>query len=373
MYSRVFDLETPYRPRGKCIFGIDDALAGGIVAGLGSLASGIFGSSSQRSANEANLQIARETNAQNYKMFQEQLGFNERMYHENNMYNSPSAQVERFKQAGLNPYLMMSEGANAGNADAVSAPAATPAVTGAPMQPVWQDRGQIGDLLDSIGKAVDLKTKNRKNLADIKQAEASGALSDAEARKAIGDNRRADALLDPTIKQLNSQIGLNNEESLLKREQATLARMQSKLAEFDLKNIRPAELARLNNEIDLLVSEYDLNYSRIDEIASVIARNFAEANKLKVESSQMDYLTEFIADELESRERLNNYNSTPHEEDSDEFEIGNAIIGHFSGRRRTDTRYYENRSGRDYVRNEKRDKRRQKRRIQYGGIEGGVR
>lgn len=367
MFSRVFELETPYRPLGKCIFGIDDALAGGIAAGLGSLASGIFGSGSQRSANEANLQIARETNAQNYKMFQEQLGFNERMYHENNMYNSPSAQVERFKQAGLNPYLMMSEGANAGNADAVSAPAANPAVTGAPMQPVWQDRGQIGDLLDSIGKAVDLKTKNRKNLADIKQAEASGALSDAEARKAIGDNRRADALLDPTIKQLNSQIGLNNEESLLKREQAILARMQSKLAEFDLKNIRPAELARLNNEIDLLSSEYDLNYSKIDEIASVIARNFAEANKLKVEASQMDYLTEFIADELQSREELNYYNSTPHYESNNRLKFGNSHVGEIEFNDRQDSRFYQYLEGTGRHARKKMRNYRQKRKIQYGG------
>lgn len=49
--------------------------------------------------------------------------WNEKMWHMQNEYNLPSAQMERFRQAGLNPHLIYSQG-NAGNAS--SAPAWNP-------------------------------------------------------------------------------------------------------------------------------------------------------------------------------------------------------------------------------------------------------
>ena len=68
------------------------ALAGGSV--LGNLLGGLFGSSSQRSANETNLQIARETNQQNRELFNQQLAWQEDMWNKTNAYNDPSHQVE---------------------------------------------------------------------------------------------------------------------------------------------------------------------------------------------------------------------------------------------------------------------------------------
>ena len=66
------------------------------------LVSGIFGNLSANSAANASLKAARETNAMNYKIWQEQ-----------KEYNSAVAQRKRLEEAGLNPYLMM-DGGNAG-------------------------------------------------------------------------------------------------------------------------------------------------------------------------------------------------------------------------------------------------------------------
>lgn len=48
---------------------------------------------------------AKETNRTNIQIMREQNAFNEKMWNKNNEYNSPSAQMERDRQAGLNPYL----------------------------------------------------------------------------------------------------------------------------------------------------------------------------------------------------------------------------------------------------------------------------
>lgn len=83
----------------------------------------------QKAANESNEKIAAQTNelqkelAQqandlNYRMFQEQNQWNLDQWNRENEYNSPSAQVERYLEAGINPIWAIS-GGNPGNAGEV--------------------------------------------------------------------------------------------------------------------------------------------------------------------------------------------------------------------------------------------------------------
>ena len=298
---------------GAAILAVGSALINGL--------SSLFG---QSSANRANLQIARETNAQNYKMFQEQLGWTESMWNANNEYNTPAAQAERFKQAGFNPYLMMTEGANSGNADTVSTPSPNPAVTGAPMQSVWNDHGQISEIINNIGSLIDLKTRAKKNQREIHNLEKSGQLTDAEAQRNLSESKRIEALIEPTVKQLYSQVGLNDAAQLEKVESANLLRMQSNLAKYDLDNIRPAQLKKLNEEIDLVVANAHLTRRNIDKVASDIARNFAEANNLNASAESTRYLKYLIGDELATRSSLNLYNAQPEYEVNEE--VGNPQV-----------------------------------------------
>lgn len=87
---------------------------------LGNLVSGIFGSSSQASANEANLEATRETNAQNKELFNQALAWQEDMWNKSNVYNSPVETVKRMEAAGINPAL----GSQYGNASTPSVPSA---------------------------------------------------------------------------------------------------------------------------------------------------------------------------------------------------------------------------------------------------------
>jgi hypothetical protein len=89
--------------------GMDNYLGAGLsLLGTGvDLYNSISNRHAQGEANEANIALARE-----------QMAWSEAMWNKQNEYNLPSAQMERFKQAGLNPNLIYGQG-NAGNAGAV--------------------------------------------------------------------------------------------------------------------------------------------------------------------------------------------------------------------------------------------------------------
>lgn len=116
--------------------GIIDFVSSG--AGIGSLVStganfvgNLLSKSSNDKANAQNLQVAQMNNE-----------FNERMLNKQLAYNSASAQVDRFRQAGLNPYLAM-QGQGAGQASTTTA-AATPEV-----RPYNWDFSNIGNAVQA--------------------------------------------------------------------------------------------------------------------------------------------------------------------------------------------------------------------------------
>lgn len=93
-------------------------IAGGsVVAGL---LGGLFSSKSQSSANETNLQAARETNQMNRELFNQSLAWQEDMWNKNNQYNSPAETIKRLQRAGINPAL----GSEFGQASMPSVPSA---------------------------------------------------------------------------------------------------------------------------------------------------------------------------------------------------------------------------------------------------------
>lgn len=74
-------------------------LGSSLLSGAASLISGNKQSQGQREANATNIQIAREQNA-----------FNRESWNMENEYNTPSAQMRRLKDAGLNPNLVYGSG-----------------------------------------------------------------------------------------------------------------------------------------------------------------------------------------------------------------------------------------------------------------------
>ena len=128
-------------------------IASGISA-VGSIVGGLLGGkanqNAQQGANDINLQIARETNQQQYQMFGEQNAFNERMYNQMLTYNTPAEQMRRYSDAGINPYIAAGN-VQTGNAQSSLQSAQAPTLHTAQMQAATG----MGDALqNSISQAA---------------------------------------------------------------------------------------------------------------------------------------------------------------------------------------------------------------------------
>lgn len=173
---------SPYISRSKCI---DPVTGAALITAGSNLLGDILGFGSQSSANNTNLQIARETNAQNYKMFQEQLAYNEDMWNKQNEYNDPKNQAQRLLAAGINPATVFGNGAIT-PAGQLVAPQA-PQMEGAHVNPYNFDLSGIGQAasaffqnqllgkeaeskgLDNQAKQIDLQFKVSRILLDMKE------------------------------------------------------------------------------------------------------------------------------------------------------------------------------------------------------------
>lgn len=97
-------------------FGLATAVAGGVGA-VGNLVSGIL-------SGNKNIKAIEAANKANKELADYQYGLNLDMWNRQNEYNSPVQQIQRLKEAGLNPNLMYSQGdvGNAGSAPSYDAP-----------------------------------------------------------------------------------------------------------------------------------------------------------------------------------------------------------------------------------------------------------
>lgn len=130
MELKIYENFAVHRPM-RCAAGTA-AIVGGIIgsAVIGSAASSISTASAaksqadaQKSANETNLQIARETNEANtantaatnatqIQLQREMNDFNVQQWNRNNEYNSPANQMARARAAGINPNVVASDAAS---------------------------------------------------------------------------------------------------------------------------------------------------------------------------------------------------------------------------------------------------------------------
>ena len=132
----------------------DDSKNLGPIAAIGGSVSGIFG---QMLANRANR-----------KLQQKQLDWNEEMWHNQNEYNTPAAQMQRMREAGLNTSLMYGQGSS-GNATSAAQGVAPPH-----MESVTKDTGR------TISDYINLKMVDA-NIENIK-ADTAVKLKDADKR-----------------------------------------------------------------------------------------------------------------------------------------------------------------------------------------------
>lgn len=161
-----------------------DPLTGALIQGgsgvLGSLVGGIFGASSQNSANKTNMQIAQMNNEFNERMMQKQMNYNTEMWNKQNEYNSPTSQVARLKAAGLNPYLMMSgSNGNLGSASSVNS-ANMASSSGNPNMQAYNPQSAIDTGVNAVGGAIANYVANKKAEGELAKMEFEKSMMDMQ-------------------------------------------------------------------------------------------------------------------------------------------------------------------------------------------------
>ncbi len=162
--------------------GMWPALIGAVAAIAGSVVSSI----SNRNANKRNVAMQQQTNAQNYQIFQEQQQFNKEQFDRQLEYSVPANQMQRYRDAGINPYIAV------GQISSGTPSSALTSVSSAPMQSSQvQPNTAIGDGLQNLGAIV--------------QAYSQAKLADSQARLNDANAKYVDRKSEAEIFNINNQ------------------------------------------------------------------------------------------------------------------------------------------------------------------------
>lgn len=268
------------------------AIGSAISPGLGTIIGGIggaaisaigsfFGNKSNRKqsaeAFERESKFAREE-----RLAQQQ--WIEQMYEKNNSYNSPAAQMQRMKDAGLNPDLMYSRG-DVGNATAPEAPAQAPT----PRYNVIPT--------NTYGQTAQIAADAGLKSAQARLANSQSKKTDTEEGLLTADYLLRKARTESDIELNNSTIYVNHELGQLNHAEAEVA--AKKLQEIDVAmseareriNTMKAQQSQIDENIVqmkfdryLRSKEYELlckkTYQEIKESNSRIKLNAAEVQDM---------------------------------------------------------------------------------------------
>lgn len=217
-----------------------------------SILGGIFSSSSQRSANQTNLEIAKETNQQNKELFNQQLAWAEDMWNKTNEWNSPQNQMAMLRKAGINPAL----GSEWQTTSQPGTPSA-PTMQGATMQPV--DYSWIGN---SINTGVNAFYNN--NLTNEVTRKTSGEAMQAKVK----------AELDAHALKYNLMKIINDSES------SGYAKEQARIELSILNRTQDYSVRQAEWQTKIMAKEYekainDIAESELRQEAQRIANQYA--------------------------------------------------------------------------------------------------
>lgn len=279
--------------------------------------------------NETNLQMNRETNQANQMInqanidysreaWQNEVAYNWEMWNRTNEYNDPSAQMQRLKNAGLNPYMMM-DGGDAGTASAGSSPSHNQPQQ-LPMQagkvdpyyvPLSNTAQDVQNVIAAVGQMADVQLKRQQEIgmgiqnqymAQKQAAEVAKILADTGntklrnqaqrmANQITGESmnaqiesaKRQPDLLDAQIRQLSSQVAFNDANK-------ELALMRAKQMPYELWIKAADVLSQINlrDKQGRLLSAQAAESRVRTEIAKI-----EKDNKLHYTPQQKDMLVQF--------------------------------------------------------------------------------
>lgn len=184
----------------------------------------------QQQANEQNIQLQRDINQQN-------IDNQWQMWNATNEYNSPAAQMARYREAGLNPNLIygQSNTAQSSNLGVSSAPQ----VQAKKLDPI-QGMNIASQYLDLLSKRELLSKQQHEN-----------KLADAIYQDVVEQSSLNTTLLQKKIDEALSHTANMDADTLLKEAEHEIKNIEKQIQSVNLK-IRSNDLSLSNSQVDMI-------------------------------------------------------------------------------------------------------------------------
>lgn len=245
-----------------------------------SLISGIFGLIGSVVTSRANNEAVDKTNAANAEMMREQNAFNVDMWNRQNEYNLPINQMNRLKEAGINPALAYTNG--------VSGNSATSAPTSASAAPSISKSysNLITDMMETMIKGQEIKNMKAEENLDKANTEAT--------YKSIEVSDHVIVQIDESVKLSKEQRNYlaqqgeairKNIESVdvdiaIKKEQLTYQKIQNEIASM----CKDADVKKRMNEAKISEQQFVNMVAQLYNIQADTKLKGAQASNLKMDS-----------------------------------------------------------------------------------------
>ncbi len=276
-----------------------DALAsaaGGIISSIGGLAT----RNSDRKFQQRLVNQQNEFNAQEAeKSYQRQV----EMFNMTNEYNSPANQRKLYEEGGFNPNLAMSGAA--GTVASSGSSAAPQASSGSAPQTQSQNPlavfGDIAGIMSSLSQSKVNDAETAKIMEEAKMIKEQTA-----GQKLLNDNQEVYNGIFKDLGRISYEIDMNkaDAERAYFDQMRHTSRMEERLKEFDLSNIKPMQVADYGAKIQVEQSQDFLNRmlaAKTKQEKELLVKEFAlkcaigystiaaEYARAKSESSQAGY------------------------------------------------------------------------------------
>lgn len=217
------------------------AILGSILGAVGSTIGGLLGIGSQAMSNSQNMKLAEYA-----------FDRNKEMWELNNEYNSPSAQMERLKAAGLNPNLVYGSGSVTGNTSGSMPAYNAPTVHSLTNGGFVSDAVNRGLFTDAQLKNLNAQTKLSDSSADVQHAQVSKITADTARQLAETSKTKFELSLAKRLEQNSIDVAeanlqavresaeLNKARTALNKAQLTLIPYQQKLTDAQYNQVLAA-------------------------------------------------------------------------------------------------------------------------------------
>lgn len=282
-----------------------------VISGASSLFGNLFGGYSQKKQNEFQAAEAAKQRAWQQEMMKVQNQWNSAQWEKEAGYNSAAAQVERFKDAGINPALAMTSGADAGQASSQqsAAPASAPNMPNtAAFTPDMSGFETAAGLIYNMSKQraeVNLMDKQAENVGlNSKQAQADFDFfmdSYTDRLKGLKLSNKNQRLANENLelgnlfqrRTMEDRIAQESEKRIYMNAQNTMMSLNIKEKEILNKYLdqqQQAELAlKIQKHVDMverLRMDRKLNDAQVKKLLQDVAESEARTSGIKLDNEQ---------------------------------------------------------------------------------------